>query len=160
MARLLVCNTHKTVVNLPDYNTESDMEGKYDYALQDAIKVHLGKYGSDPRRHASLILRIEDDELNLIDPDRLKEAIMDDRLEEFIKEERNHYKEGALQCYNLHNRPVVGHPGCPDYRDSSRAIGRTKGIAREQQTYLCDFCPYQSYVEHEKTKKIKFRGEK
>ncbi len=153
MPRLLICNTHKTVDVLPDYNTEADMEGKYDYKLREAIDRHLDKYGADPGRHASLIMRIEEDEFALLDPDRLKQALMDDSLEEYIKSERENYKQGALNCYNLHNRPAYGYGiGCPDYQSDSRAVGITKGIAKENRMYLCDFCPYHSYVEHAKYK--------
>lgn len=153
MARLLVCNSHKTVDRLPDYDTANDMEGRYDRHLQDAIAGHFQKYGDDPGRHASLIIRIEDDELDLIDPRELQKAIHDGTLEEFLRQEREQYKEDALGCYNLHNRPVVGFPGCPDYRSDAKAIGKVKGVPPEERTYLCDFCPYQSYVEFEKNKK-------
>jgi hypothetical protein len=159
MARMLVCRTHKTVDTLPDYNTAEDMEGKYDYELQDAIRRHLDKYGSDPNRHASLMLRVEDDELALLDPERMKQAIFDDTLEAYLRGERDQLKSDALACYNLHNRPVVGKPGCQDYRADHRVIGRKTGIPRSQRSYLCDFCPYQSYVEHEKNKKRRFAGE-
>lgn len=152
MARLLICNTHKTVDILPDYDTASDMEGRHDYHLQDMIQHHFDKYGADPGRHASLIMRIEDDELDLLDPSKLKQAIHDGSLEEYIRGERDQYKEDAINCFNLHNRPILGFPGCPDYRDSSRAIGRTKGVADQERMYVCDFCPYQSYVDHERRK--------
>jgi hypothetical protein len=152
MARLLVCNTHKTVDRLPDYDTAMDMEGTHDRHLQDAIAAHFQQYGPDPGRHASLIIRIEDEELDLIDPRGLKDAIHDGTLEDYLKGEREMYKEDALGCYNLHNRPVVGFPGCPDYRSDKKAIGKIKGVPPDQRTYLCDFCPYQSYVEHAKNK--------
>lgn len=158
MARILVCNTHKTCDTLPDYDTANDMEGRYDFHLKDAIDAHFRVYGDDPGRHASLIIRIEDDELELIDPRKLRDAIMDDSLEEFLRGEREQYKEDAIGCYNLHNRPVVGFPGCPDYRDDRKAIGRTKGVPDEEKTYLCDFCPYQSYVDHSKRKQAGLYG--
>ena len=152
MARLLVCRTHKTVDILPDYNTAQDMEGTHDYALQDRIRQHLDKYGSNPDTHGSIILSLTDAEMELLDPAKLKQALMDDSLETYIKDTRENYKEDAMSCYNLHNRPIVGFPGCPDYRDSSRAIGFTKGIPDEKRMYVCDFCPYQSYVDYEKRK--------
>jgi hypothetical protein len=97
-------------------------------------------------------MRIEEEEYQLLDPAKLKQAIMDDSLESYIRGEREQYKTDALQCYNLHGRPMVGFPGCPDYRDDSRAIGRTKGVSAEDRNYVCDFCPYQSYVDHAKRK--------
>jgi len=152
LARMLICRTHNTVDVLPDYDTEQDMAGEHDFHLQERIRQHLDKYGSDPNRHASLIMRIEDDELALLDASKLKQAILDDSLESYIKGEREQYKQDALMCFNLHNRPVYGMPGCTDYRDSSRAIGITKGLSSEERMYVCDFCPYQSYVDHAKRK--------
>ena len=152
MPRMLVCYAHKTVDILPDYDTANDMEGKYDYALQEKIKDHFAKYGDDPARHPSKIMRIEEDEFELLDPRKLQQAALDGSLEEYIKDQRENYKEDALKCYNLHDRPVVGFPGCRDYRSDSRAIGITKGIADEDKMYVCDFCPYQSYVDFHKRK--------
>jgi hypothetical protein len=149
---MLICRTHKTVDILPDYNTEQDMEGEHDFHLRDAIERHLGKFGADPGKHASLIMRISEDEFALLKPEKLKQAIMDDSLEEYLKSTRENYKQDALRCYELHNRPVVGHPGCLDYRNDDRAIGHTKGLSDKEKTYLCDFCPYQSYVDFHKRK--------
>jgi hypothetical protein len=163
MPRLLVCNTHKTVDILPDYDTASDMEGKHDHALRESIDRHLDKYGSDPGAHKSLIMRIVPEEFELLDPERIKQAVMDDSLETYLKEEREGRKQQALSCYELHNRPTYGvgyGVGCPDYRSDSRAIGVTKGISKKDRMYLCDFCPYESYVEHAKTKQVRFKGEK
>lgn len=158
MPRILVCKTHKTVDVLPDYDTASDMEGRNDWHLQDAIKAHFDQYGADPNRHASLIMRVDEDEWDIIKPDKLKQAIMDDSLESYLRGERDQYKEDAINCFNLHGRPIYGFPGCPDYRDSSRAIGRSKGIPDHEKMYVCDFCPYQSYVDHEKRKKAGLYG--
>lgn len=156
MARLLICNTCKTVDTLPDYASENDPEAKHDHHLREAISTHLNKFGGGPDMHKSLLMSISDEELALIDESRLKQAVHDGRLESFLREEREQYKEDALKCYNLHNRPVYGigyGGGCPDYRDKSRAVGRTTGLAPEDWTYVCDFCPYHSYVEHYKRKK-------
>lgn len=152
MARLLVCKAHETCDILPDYDTANDMEGLHDRYLKDAIAAHFQKYGDDPNRHPSMIIRIEDEEMELLNHHDLKKAIFDDSLEEFLRGEREQYKDDALGCYNLHNRPVVGFPGCPDYRSDRKAIGKVKGVAPEERTYLCDFCPYQSYVDHAKRK--------
>jgi len=152
MSRLLVCNTCKTVDKLPDYATENDPEAKHDHHLRDAIDLHFRKFGGPPERHKANLFMIADDELELIDESRLQQAVHDGRLEEFLKQEREQYKTDALGCYELHNRPTVGAgygSGCPDYRDKSRAIGRTAGIPESEWNYLCDFCPYHSYVEHQ-----------
>lgn len=158
MPRILVCYAHKTTTILPDYDTASDMEGVHDVHLQEAIKDHFAKYGDDPARHPSKIIRIEEDELELLDPRKLQQAMLDNTLEEYIRGEREQYKDDALKCYNLHNRPVVGFPGCPDYRSDDKAIGRVKGVADEEKMYVCDFCPYQSYVDYHKRKKAGLYG--
>jgi len=119
----------------------------------------MRKFGGPPDRHKANLFSIDDAELELIDESRLQQAVHDGRLEAFLKEEREQYKTDALGCYNLHNRPTVGAgygSGCADYRDKSRAIGRTAGLPPEEWNYLCDFCPYHSYVEHQLNKKRKF----
>lgn len=156
MARLLICNTCKTVDKLPDYASENDPEAKHDHHLRDAIDLHMRKFGGPAERHKANLFGISDDELSLIDESRLQQAVHDGRLEEFLKEEREQLKHDALRCYNLHNRPTVGvgyGTGCADYRTKSRAIGRTAGLPPEQWNYVCDFCPYHSYVEHAQRKK-------
>jgi hypothetical protein len=158
MPRILVCYAHKTIDILPDYNTAADMAGENDWHLRDAIKGHTDKYGAEnppgqKARHPSKIFRITEDEWDLIDPEQLKNAMLNDELEEYLKGEREHYKDGAVNCFYLHGKPILGFPGCPDYRSSSKAIGRTKGIPDEEKMYLCDFCPYHSYVVHEQRKK-------
>jgi len=154
MARLLICNTCKTVDKLPDYASENDPDAKYDHHLQDAVDLHLRKFGGGAERHKSLLYSIDDEELALIDEEHLKKAVHDGRLEEFLKEEREQLKQDALACYNLRNRPAYGYGlGCLEYRSKNKAIGRTTGLPPEQWTYLCDFCPYHSYVEHAQRKK-------
>lgn len=160
MARLLVCNTCKTVDTLPDYASENDPEAKHDHHLRDAIDVHMRKFGGPPDRHKANLFTIADDELALIDSSRLQQAVHDGRLEAFLKEERENYKNDALRCYELHNRPTYGvgyGVGCRDYRTKERAIGRTTGLPPEEWNYVCDFCPYHSYVEHAYYKKVGIR---
>lgn len=158
MARLLICNTCKTVDKLPDYATENDPEAKYDYTLKDAIDRHMNKFGGPVERHKALMYGISDDELALIDSSALEQAVHDNRLESFLREEREMLKEDAIKCYDKHNRPTynIGYSlGCIDYRSKDKAIGRTTGLAPEEWSYVCDFCPYHSYVEHAKHKKNK-----
>lgn len=154
MPRLLACRNHRTVEVLPDYNSESDREGKYDHHLKEAVERHLDKYGSDPDKHQALLLRLDEDEFGLLgDDERLRQAIFDNKLEEYLRGERDQLKADALRCYELHGRPAYGLTlGCQDYRNESRVVVRTKGRPAEEQLYLCSFCPYQSYVDHAKRK--------
>jgi len=158
MPRLLICNTCKTVDTLPDYASENDPEAKYDHRLKDACDTHINKFGGPIDRHKALLYVISEDELALIDQSQLEQAVHDNRLEAFLREERSQLKEDAMMCYNAHNRPTYGvgyGAGCQDYRAKNRAIGRTAGLPPEQWNYVCDFCPYHSYVEHYKNKKNK-----
>jgi len=156
MARLLICNTCKTVDTLPNYAAENDPEAKHDHSLRDAIDKHIRQYGGPMERHKANLFSIADDELDLIDKSRLEQAVHDNRLENFLKEERENYKNDALKCYELHNRPTYGigyGSGCADYKADHRAIGRTTGIPKNEWSHMCDFCPYNSYVEHYRRKK-------
>lgn len=158
MARLLICNTCKTVDKLPDYASENDPQAKYDYRLKEAIDRHMGKFGGPVERHKANLFNISDEELALIDESKLEQAVHDNRLESFLRDERENLKNDALACYNIHNRPTFGvgyGPGCSDYRSKEKAIGRTAGLPPEQWSYVCDFCPYHSYVEYYKNKKKK-----
>jgi hypothetical protein len=60
--------------------------------------------------------------------------------------ESEHYKEGALQCYNAHGNPD-SKKGCPDLFNDEKRIGRSTGVPKKHQMYLCHMCPYvQTYV--------------
>ena len=160
MARLLVCNTCKTVDKLNDYATENDPQALHDHELIDACDTHKMKYPRAGDVHAAQLLNISDEELELIDEGALKQAVHDNKLEEFIRNERENYKEDAMGCYNLHNRPTYGigyGVGCTDYRDKKKAIGRTTGIPKDEWSYVCDFCPYHSYVEHYSNRKVNWK---
>jgi hypothetical protein len=59
-------------------------------------------------------------------------------------EELDHYKTGALECYNDHGNPD-SHNRCLDYHDDSKRIGPK--APPKFQAYLCDVCPYvQTYL--------------
>jgi hypothetical protein len=70
-------------------------------------------------------------------------------------EDRDTYREAAIECYNAHGNPDLS-TGCPDYLDDSRRIGENHYrdddghvhvIPRKHQQYLCYLCPYQqSYI--------------
>lgn len=157
MARILVCYPHRYVRTLPDYDTERDMAGEHDHALKEAIRQHYDKTTHDDHAHKARLFRIEDDELALFEGKALEDAMLENRLDSFLRDERSNIKEDALRCFNLHNRP---HLGCIDYKDESKVLMRTKGLPKEKWVYKCDFCPVNSYVEWQQNKKVRFRGEK
>lgn len=69
-------------------------------------------------------------------------------------DDRDTYREGAIECYNKHGNPDLD-SGCSDYLDDSKLIGkaeyhadgRTITVPRKLRQYLCYQCPYQqAYV--------------
>lgn len=62
-------------------------------------------------------------------------------------EEVDHYKTGALECYNKHGNPD-SHNRCIDFLDDSKRIGPK--VPPKFQSYLCHMCPYmQTYLVQE-----------
>ena len=70
-------------------------------------------------------------------------------------EDRDTYREGAIECYNQHGNPDLS-DGCPDFLSDSKMIGRARyrdddgkphEIPAKFRQYLCHQCPYfQTYV--------------
>lgn len=147
MARILVCKTCGTAQRLRDFNGSPNDAQYEDVELLDAIATHLGK-AADPRpeSHESQLMRVDDADLELLDDESLRNAISNE-LDIELSEIRDDYKEQAMQCYNLHMRPKGG---CIDWCTESRAIGRTKGVSPKNKSYLCYFCPVNSWVEDQK----------
>ena len=141
MARLLVCRTCGVVNRLRDYDGDVNM----DWDLKEAVDRHLGA-AADPRpeSHSAQLFRVDDEDLDKMDDETLKRAMEDD-LDMQISEFREDFKEQAMTCYQLHNRPQGG---CIDYKDESRVLGRKIGVAPENRSYLCYYCPVQSWVEN------------
>ena len=74
----------------------------------------------------------------------IKKELAEATGEQFAESE--HYKEGALQCYNPHGNPDMK-KRCPDLFSDDKRIGRSTGVPKKHQMYLCHMCPYvQSYV--------------
>lgn len=159
MPRMLVCKSCKTVDVMPLF--ESDVSdpherAKLDTNLTEAIERHLATFGGNPEQHPAVVIAVADDEYELVNAQKLRQAIFDDTLEEYLRGERDQLKADALECYNDHGRPTYGIGygiGCPDYMSEKKIIGpKKKGVPKEEQMYLCHFCPVHSYVEHYKNK--------
>lgn len=74
----------------------------------------------------------------------IKKELAEATGEQFAESE--HYKNGALQCYNAHGNPD-NKSRCVDLFSDEKRIGRSKGVPKKHQMYLCHMCPYvQSYV--------------
>ena len=67
----------------------------------------------------------------------VKEELSKATGEQFAESE--HYKEGALQCYNAHGNPDMKQR-CPDLFTDEKRIGRSTGVPKKHQMYLCHMC--------------------
>lgn len=144
MARLFVCHKHGTAVRMGDYHGDPDRVDKDDHELIDAIERHKDQYGSEDYKHRPQLFEVPDALLDLISPEKYYDSVSKGGIEQVIEEERNHYKEGAMNCFNLHGRPK-GH--CIDFCEDHRRIGpEKKGMPKEEQHFLCHYCPVMTHV--------------
>lgn len=139
MPRLLACRSCGTMYKMRDYEGHPD----YDMELQELIKRHLGQaQDPNPDTHNSLIFRVDQDTWEKLgDETAVQKELLKNEWE--VRELRDDLKVDALKCFNRHNRPSGM---CPDYEDSSKAIGRTFGVSKEHQQYLCHYCPASAFV--------------
>lgn len=64
-------------------------------------------------------------------------------------EDRDVYREGAIECYNAHGNPTI-HNKCKDFMDDSKLIGKKTYVTEDRDVnipkpfrqYLCYQCPY------------------
>jgi hypothetical protein len=141
MARLLICRSCGIVNRLRDY----DGDPGNDWELKELVDRHLGAAADpSPDSHMSQLFRVDDEDLEKMDDESFKKALEDD-LDLQISEFREDFKDQAMTCYQLHNRPQSG---CSDYCHESRVLGRKAGIAPQDRSYLCYYCPVQVWVEN------------
>lgn len=147
MPRLLTCQSCQVMYRLRDYDGPAD----YDMELIEIIKRHLGQaQDPDPDSHKSIIIRCDEKTWEKLgDETKIKEELAKNEWE--VREIRDDMKVEALKCFNRHNRPSGM---CPDFEDSSKTIGRTIGVPKENRQYLCHYCPASAYVIH-KVRKAK-----
>lgn len=75
---------------------------------------------------------------------QIKAELSEATGEQFAESE--HYKNGALQCYNSHGNPD-NKRRCADVFSDDKRIGRSTGVPKKHQMYVCHMCPYvQTYV--------------
>jgi hypothetical protein len=83
----------------------------------------------------------------------IKKELSEATGEQFAESE--HYKTGALECYNAHGNPDLKRK-CLDVFSDEKRIGRSTGVPKKHQMYLCHMCPYvQSQVMQEVRNKAK-----
>lgn len=156
--RLLFCTRCKTLEELPDF-TPLHKE-HVDPLLEELVMRHNVR---DPMAHGGeetlpLSVMVVDEKTWAENKDEIIKGIKakhpktaDDA--DFVLDSVNTFKEDAMACYNRHRRPEQ----CVDYRDSSKRIGRPteegrramKGLPKQNDPFLCDFCPCQTRVQTE-----------
>lgn len=67
----------------------------------------------------------------------IKKELSEATGEQFAESE--HYKTGALECYNAHGNPDLKRK-CLDVFSDEKRIGRSTGVPKKHQMYLCHMC--------------------
>ena len=158
MFRLLYCLVCQTLEELPPY----DGDPKLDTLLEIACEPHKGKLFSLPLRAWAK-------------PESKKEIIRQIKgggsmglaeIDDSFYDSRSTFMEGAMECYQRHNKPK---DGCADWQDKSKLLipntikeRKAEGMARYQdeagpKTYLCNFCPVSIAVNQRKQKLLEGR---
>lgn len=160
--RLLICNNCVTVEELPDY----DGPERYDHWLNDTIKAnHTENSGTT---HVGNLVRVEQsDWLN----QEYRRGILaeihhgiappghGEGLGQAFYDTKSNYLDDAMHCWRVdHGRTL----NCEDFRsDKKRLLPDTKAERKDlgldmktaPNTFLCDFCPYNTIVEQKKREK-------
>lgn len=135
------------------------MVPKYDPLLEDFVDHH--QHGLDDqtflRSGVIEVVEVEPKTWAAMDMVKLVRGQIHERTAEWY-EDRDTYREGAIECYNQHDNPTTA-TGCRDYLSDSKRIGKQSyrdddgklhQIPEKHQQYLCYQCPYMhSYVQVE-----------
>jgi hypothetical protein len=161
MFRLLFCLVCQTLEELPPYDGDPEL----DMLLAVACEQHLFPSG-EPHKGKLFVLPLR----AWAKPESKKEIIRQIKgggsaglaeIDESFYESRSTFMEGAMECYERHNKPK---DGCSDWHDKSKLLipktvkeRKAEGMARYQdeagpKTYLCDFCPVAIGVAQRKQK--------
>lgn len=127
-----------TVDNKPD--GEVIMVPEYDPLMDDFVERHT--HGRPDTDAIDYIKSFNVDQATYERVDvvtAIKKELSKATGEQFAESE--HYKEGALQCYNAHGNPDAK-KRCPDLFSDEKRIGRSKGVPKKHQMYLCHMCPF------------------
>lgn len=161
MFRLLHCLVCGTLEELPPY----DGPVEQDYLLAIACESHVFPSG-EPHKGKLFVLPLrawasleaKKEIINQIKGGGSKGL---DEIDDKFYESRSTFMEGAMECYQRHNKPK---DGCSDWHDKTKLLvpntakerkaeGMEKYIdAPGPKTYLCDFCPVAIGVAQRKRK--------
>jgi len=161
MFRLLFCLVCQTLEELPPYDGDPEL----DMLLAVACESHVFPSG-EPHKGKLFVLPLR----AWAKPESKKEIIRQIKgggsaglaeIDDTFYDSRSTFMEGAMECYQRHNKPV---DGCSDWHDKSKLLipktvkeRKAEGMARYQdeagpKTYLCDFCPVAVGVAQRKRK--------
>jgi hypothetical protein len=127
------------------------MVPEYDPLMEDVVARHTHGQDDVTAMSAIKVFNCDWDTYESLDAvDFVKKALA--QQTDQLMEESDHYKDGALRCYNQHGNPDAK-TGCSDYMSDEKVIG-SKQIPPKNRVYLCHMCPYtQTYVMAEIRKK-------
>jgi hypothetical protein len=186
MPRLAQCNICKILQRMPDvpkdvpkvpahiefkegfdfvYKDDDglpQMVAAFDPVLEDFVDKH--SHGREDRDVISGLIQVYQVDQKTWDTMDIVTKIQDQLQAQTNQwyEERDEYREAALQCYNAHGNPDLD-KGCPDYMNDDRRIGpasykdddgKTITIPPRYRQYLCYVCPFQqTYIQVELRRK-------
>ena len=132
------------------------MVPQFDPMLEDFVEKH--EHGLEDSTHLASgvieVMQVEQKTWEAMDVVAMVKGQIHAQTSQWY-EDRDTYREGAIECYNKHGNPTL-EEGCPDYLDDSKMIGkaeyhdedgRTITVPKKFRQYLCHQCPYvHSYV--------------
>ena len=146
-----------------DDNGHATMVPQFDPALEDFVERHQHGLDDEAFTHSSVIQvwAVDEKTWNSIDVVQRIKGELHESTQQWY-DDRDTYREAAVQCYNDHGNPDLD-SGCPDYLDDSKLIGKASyrdedgrliTIPKQFRQYLCYQCPYvHAYVNVELRRK-------
>jgi hypothetical protein len=159
--RLLRCDDCKTLEELPDF------QGPYEHDI--LLETLLSRHETEGHRHRG---RLIDVPKRAWDLPNMRQALMvqimqgSPGLAAFspgFYDVRDTFRDDALKCYHLHNRPT---DGCPDYHADRKMLlpdtaseRKEIGLPKPRKGtvpihYLCDFCPLDGVIKAKQRKDL------
>jgi len=151
--RLLRCDVCKTLEEIPDF----DGPPEYDVILQVTLSRHRTPEGHP---HIGRLIDVPERAWNM---PKLREALLTQIHDGISKgaaefdssyyDIQNTFREDAMACYSLHNRPKGG---CPDFNSERKQLKPDTSAERRDAgldgrgmpvIHLCSFCPVRSFYD-------------
>ena len=134
-----------------DEDNQPQMVAAFDPVLEDFVEKH--SHGREDRDVIQGLIQVYQVDQKTWDTMDVVTKIQDQLKQQSDQwyEEKDEYKEAALQCYNRHGNPDM-QDGCSDYLNDDRRIGpatyddgegHTITVPPKYRQYLCYVCPFQ-----------------